>query len=149
MIHGWYICLIFICSHWPCMLSDLRMKDRKPTNRKIRQQSIKSSLSATSAVECPISGRKNASHFSELMCSYKLPLPGPSYYEARRTLWLCPSDDVSTPPPPSFSQINLETLLSQEDVIKNDVVWKNGLKNVWMGLLGGNQVPDHSSNQSL
>lgn len=97
-------------------------------------------VETTAELIFPISVEEGPSHFSRLMSNTKLPPPGPSHYEARRNLWLTPSDLPASPPSPSPSRIKLEALLSQEGAVEDEILWKSILKNVWMGLVGGNQL---------
>ncbi len=69
-----------------------------------------------------------------------LPEPGPSHYAVRRALWLQPPLDPPRPSSPSPSRIKLEALLNQAGAVESEEVWKAGLKNVWKGLVGGNQL---------
>ena len=69
-----------------------------------------------------------------------MPEPGPSYYEERRAFWLEPPPIPPRPVSPSPSRIKLEALLNQPGAVENEEVWKAGLKNVWKGLVGGNQL---------
>lgn len=70
-----------------------------------------------------------------------MPGPGPDYFAARRALWLqTPPHGLPAPPSPGPSRAKLETLLSQAGAVESDEVWRAGLKNVWKGLVGGNQL---------
>lgn len=70
-----------------------------------------------------------------------MPAPGPEYFAARRALWMqIPPRGPSTPPSPGASRAKLEALLSQPGAVESDEVWRAGLKNVWKGLVGGNQL---------
>lgn len=63
-----------------------------------------------------------------------------SYYNARRALWLDPPPVPPTPASPSPSRVKLEALLNQPGAVESEEVWRAGLKNVWKGLVGGNQL---------
>lgn len=82
------------------------------------------------------------SHFEGLFSTVKtqMPPPGPSYYRERRALWLEQPAVMPRPVSPSPSRIKLEALLNQPGAVENEDVWKAGLKNVWKGLVGGNQL---------
>ena len=80
------------------------------------------------------------SQFERLMVTERLPEPGPDHYAARRALWLQPPPELSAPASPSPSRIKLEALLNQSGAVESEEVWKAGLKNVWKGLVGGNQL---------
>ena len=69
-----------------------------------------------------------------------MPGPGLSYFEARRALWSHPPANPPTPADPSPSRVKLEALLSQPGAVESEEVWRAGLKNVWKGLVGGNQL---------
>lgn len=62
------------------------------------------------------------------------------YYNARRALWLDPPPIPPTPASPSPSRVKLEALLNQPGAVESEEVWRAGLKNVWKGLVGGNQL---------
>ncbi|KAJ3722402.1 hypothetical protein C8R42DRAFT_554645, partial [Lentinula raphanica] len=69
-----------------------------------------------------------------------LPPPGPSYYVARRALWLrCPPDTNATAreSSPSVSRNKLENLLSTPAAIYDDEIWESGIHKVWKGLSAG------------
>ncbi|KAI5118445.1 hypothetical protein M0805_000578 [Coniferiporia weirii] len=82
------------------------------------------------------------SHFETLMAAHRsaLPEPGLAYFDARRALWLAEPPDPPMPVSPSLSRIKLEALLNQPGAVESDEVWRAGLKNVWKGLVGGNQL---------
>lgn len=69
-----------------------------------------------------------------------MPEPGLDYFYARRVLWLLPPPVAPRPVSPSPSRIKLEALLNQPGAVESEEVWKAGLKNVWKGLVGGNQL---------
>ncbi|KLO08435.1 hypothetical protein SCHPADRAFT_835333 [Schizopora paradoxa] len=69
-----------------------------------------------------------------------MPEPGLDYFYARRVLWLLPPPIEPRPVSPSPSRIKLEALLNQPGAVESEEVWKAGLKNVWKGLVGGNQL---------
>lgn len=69
-----------------------------------------------------------------------MPEPGLNYFYARRALWLQPPAIPPTPVSPSPSRVKLEALLNQPGAVESEEVWKAGLKNVWKGLVGGNQL---------
>ncbi|KAF9268163.1 hypothetical protein L218DRAFT_599418 [Marasmius fiardii PR-910] len=75
--------------------------------------------------------------FEERLKAPDLPPPGPSYYAARRALWLTPTDHIREPATPSSSRRKLEKLLSTPDTVTNDQVWKGGVEKVWKGLSSG------------
>ncbi|KAK1231815.1 hypothetical protein PQX77_005029 [Marasmius sp. AFHP31] len=75
--------------------------------------------------------------FDDRLKSSNLPLPGPSYYEARRALWLKPNGHRREPPPPSTSRHKLETLLNSPNAVNDNNVWKGGIEKVWKGLSSG------------
>ncbi|KAL5527892.1 hypothetical protein ACEPAG_6693 [Sanghuangporus baumii] len=84
----------------------------------------------------------NATYFERLMDSNASTMPpsGLSYFEMRRALW-CTTPPIPPPPSsPSPSRIKLEALLSQPGAVESEEVWRAGLKNVWKGLVGGNQL---------
>lgn len=62
------------------------------------------------------------------------------YYAARRAIWLSAPADPPPPVSPSPSRVKLEALLGQPGAVESEEVWKAGLKNVWKGLVGGNQL---------
>jgi len=69
-----------------------------------------------------------------------MPEPGVDYFYARRVLWLLTPPVEPRPISPSPSRIKLEALLNQPGAVESEEVWKAGLKNVWKGLVGGNQL---------
>ncbi|EJD01628.1 uncharacterized protein FOMMEDRAFT_88918, partial [Fomitiporia mediterranea MF3/22] len=69
-----------------------------------------------------------------------LPEPGLSYFERRRAIWTTSPPNPPEPSSPSPSRIKLEALLSQQGAVESEEVWRAGLKNVWKGLVGGNQL---------
>ncbi len=69
-----------------------------------------------------------------------MPDPGVDYFNARRVLWLLTPPVEPRPISPSPSRIKLEALLNQPGAVESEEVWKAGLKNVWKGLVGGNQL---------
>ena len=69
-----------------------------------------------------------------------MPQTGMEYYNARRALWLDPPPIPPTPASPSPSRVKLEALLNQPGAVESEEVWRAGLKNVWKGLVGGNQL---------
>ncbi|KAJ3802068.1 hypothetical protein GGU11DRAFT_673785 [Lentinula aff. detonsa] len=76
--------------------------------------------------------------FDQILELSELPPPGPSYYAARRALWLrTPNNNISQQSPPSTSRHKLENLLNTPDAIYNDEVWEGGIRKVWKGLSGG------------
>lgn len=85
----------------------------------------------------------DGSFFQALLAEHAalMPAPGPDYFAARRALWLqnLPRGPP-TPPSPGPSRAKLEALLAQPGAVESDEVWRAGLKNVWKGLVGGNQL---------
>ncbi|KAJ3778946.1 hypothetical protein FB446DRAFT_711587 [Lentinula raphanica] len=78
--------------------------------------------------------------FEQLLEASRLPPPGPSYYVARRALWLrCPPDTNATAreSSPSVSRNKLENLLSTPAAIYDDEIWESGIHKVWKGLSAG------------
>ncbi|KAF9076836.1 hypothetical protein BDP27DRAFT_1209877 [Rhodocollybia butyracea] len=68
----------------------------------------------------------------------ELPPPGPSYYAARRALWLnSPDKAISRQLPTSTSRHKLENLLNDPDAPYNDAIWEGGIHKVWKGLSAG------------
>lgn len=98
------------------------------------------SSSTTPSISASNATSTTPSHFESLMADAVLPPAGPSYYAARRALWLEPPQEPPTPPSPSPSRVKLEALLNQPGAAESEEVWKAGLKNVWKGLVGGNQL---------
>lgn len=84
----------------------------------------------------------DTSYFECLMENYEdtLPAPGPAYFERRRAIWKTAPPNPPTPSSPSPSRIKLEALLGQPGAVESEEVWRAGLKNVWKGLVGGNQL---------
>lgn len=81
-------------------------------------------------------------HFERLVEIHKddMPPPGLDYFERQRALWYTPPSNPPSPPSPSPSRVKLEALLGQPGAVESEEVWKAGLKNVWKGLVGGNQL---------
>src|SRR5277367_6114545 len=86
------------------------------------------------------SGRNTSTSFEDLLASTSLPPPGPSYYVARRALWLADSHLPLPTSEPSTSRQRLEYLLSQPGGTENEAVWKGGVEKVWKGLVAGGRL---------
>jgi hypothetical protein len=84
--------------------------------------------------------KSQSRNFEDLLATTSLPPPGPSYYAARRALWLADPGLPLPSPEPSTSRQRLEHLLSQPGGIENEAVWKGGVEKVWKGLLAGGRL---------
>lgn len=84
----------------------------------------------------------DATYYDLLMthAAASLPEPGPDHFERRRALWTATPPEPMVPTSPSPSRVKLEALLGQSGAVESDEVWRAGLKNVWKGLVGGNQL---------
>ncbi|KAL5507801.1 hypothetical protein ACEPAH_5419 [Sanghuangporus vaninii] len=114
--------------------------DTAPVPPAPRNSPITPSTPATAAGAAHLD--PNASYFERLMDSNasRMPPPGLSYFEMRRALWCITPPIPPQPSSPSPSRIKLEALLSQSGAVESEEVWRAGLKNVWKGLVGGNQL---------
>lgn len=81
-----------------------------------------------------------ASPFENSLSRASLPPPGPSYYAARRALWLTPIPGLPLPPVPSTSRDRLEQLLNVPGAVENEEVWRAGVEKVWKGLVAGGRL---------
>lgn len=101
---------------------------------------ITPSLTSTHAIEPLNSGTT----FEDLLQASELdlPPPGPSYYAARRALWLTPRSSPSQPRvlEPSTSRRRLEDLLNAPGAVTSDDVWTGGVEKVWKGLSAGGRL---------
>jgi len=86
----------------------------------------------------------NISHpdFEHQLSALDVPA-GPSYYAARRSIWLsaaskAPSDH--RPKATSSSIIKLESMISEPKALHSWKVWDAGLGSVWKGLLEGGRL---------
>lgn len=99
-----------------------------------------SRLFPTDSSITPSPASTSISAFELSLANKPLPSPGPSYYAARRALWLAPTSEAPLPPVPSPSRQRLEHLLSIPGAVENDVVWKSGVEKVWRGLVSGGRL---------
>jgi hypothetical protein len=77
--------------------------------------------------------------FDQLLTQSQLPPPGPSHYDARRSLWLTPQThrQAQRDSEPSAMRVKLEQMLSQPGAVDSDEVWNGGINKVWTALLAG------------
>jgi hypothetical protein len=80
------------------------------------------------------------SPFEQLIATTSLPPPGPSYYAARRNLWLTPRSSQTRFQETSTSRQRLETLLNRPGAVADEGVWKGGVERVWKGLAAGGRL---------
>lgn len=78
--------------------------------------------------------------FEDSLSNASLPPPGPSYYAARRALWLNPTPGHPLPQVPSTSRQKLEQLLSAPGAVESEETWKSGIERVWKGLVTGEKL---------
>lgn len=104
-----------------CMLPNTRAQFMAPT-----------SLITTDALP--------ASSFELSLSNASLPPPGPSYYAARRALWLTPTAGHPLPQPQSTSRQKLEQLLGVPGAEESEELWNSGIGRVWKGLVTGEKL---------
>ena len=95
-------------------------------------------LPRTAALQSSVT--PSSSQFEDLLATTDLPHPGPSYYVARRSLWLVPRPLQFRPVESSTSRQRLEDLLSRPGAVADEGVWKAGIEKVWKGLVAGGKL---------
>ncbi|TFY74634.1 hypothetical protein EWM64_g9377 [Hericium alpestre] len=102
-----------------------------------------SSTSSSSSSPKPLSSTSTTppTNFEEVLASQpSLPEPGPSYFEARRALWLTRPPALPPRPPSSTPLLSLEEILRRPGALQSDEVWDGGLAKISKNLLGGGRT---------
>lgn len=80
------------------------------------------------------------SGFEHQLSSLNVPA-GPSYYAARRSLWLSPQSTTAPDCRPKATSITkLEDMLDNPTALRSGKVWNSGLGRVWKGLMEGGRA---------